>query len=174
MWHSNTWTCLDVHNCTASLTCSKTLISIIQLGDVFAPECSAGWYFPRQNLSSAYPIAGENRGARVYFELKQLLPCRNEQSLKPRSGIFSKPSYIHYIDPPWRAVAPSYLIVASPDTASTPGVQRSQLTQFKDILWPQKLVCILDPSFVLFSLSWLRPFFPRADFYSQISQIQFF
>lgn len=83
----------------------------MQLDDVFALECSASLYFPRLNLSSAYPIAGENRGVRVYFELKQLLPHRNQQSLKTRSGISSKPSYI---DSPRRAVIPSYLVVASP------------------------------------------------------------
>ena len=100
------WTCLDVHNCTASLTCSKTLISITQLGDACTLECSARLYFPRQNLSSEYPTAGENQGARRYFQLKQSLPHRNEQSLKT-SGISSKPSSTRYIDLPQRAVPPS-------------------------------------------------------------------
>lgn len=45
-------------------------------------------------------MAGENNGAMVYFQLKQLLSHRNEQPLKTKSGISSKPSNMCCIDHP--------------------------------------------------------------------------
>lgn len=97
----------------------------------------------------------------------------SKQPWKKRSGISSKPSYTPCIDHLQRVVVVASLLKWSCSfTPSTPGVERRQLTQFMNIFWPQKLVSILDPSFVFFPLSWLWPFFPRADFYSQI--LEFF
>lgn len=115
---------------------------------------------------------------RASFQPKQLLPHRNDQSLKTRNSISCKPFYRRGVQPPRKVVAPSYSVVASP-LILLPLLEHipwSQVTQFKDTLWPQKLFFVLNLSFILLSLSfqgplcsWLKSFFPRVDFQSDLT-----
>lgn len=86
---------------------------------------------------------------------------------------------LHTLHWPSMKSSSSFLVVASLVILLPLLECRRQLSQFKNILWPQKkkkkgLYCCIVYPFFVFPLSWLWSFFPGADFYSQILEIFFF
>lgn len=173
MKYSNMWTHLDVHHSPAGPTCSTAFISIIQVGGVFILGWSSHLYFPTQNLSSAHPMAGENDG--LFLAEAIAAPWKWAASKDKKRHFFQ--TLLHTLHWPFMKSSSSLLVVPSLPILLLLLEWRRQLTQFKNILWPEekrKWTAFWIHPLSSPHLSWLWSFFPRADVYSQILENYFF